>query len=233
MLSPYRVLDLSDHRGIFCSFLLAELGADVVCVEPPGGSAARSQGPFAGDVRGPECSLFWWAYARNKRSVVLDSESPGERDALLRLIESADVLVESRTPGEMERLGLGFEDLALLNPALVYVSVTPFGQTGPKADWAASDLTVFAASGALWLMGDEDRPPVRTSVPQSFLHAGAEAAAATLGSGSTRRRVCSTGRHARHSIRHRVGRRELDRCEPRRRWTEDRRSQASHFVPRA
>jgi crotonobetainyl-CoA:carnitine CoA-transferase CaiB-like acyl-CoA transferase len=188
MLSPYRVLDLSDHRGIFCSFLLAELGADVVCVEPPGGSAARSQGPFAGDVRGPECSLFWWAYARNKRSVVLDSESPGERDALLRLIESADVLVESRTPGEMERLGLGFEDLALLNPALVYVSVTPFGQTGPKADWTASDLTVFAASGALWLMGDEDRPPVRTSVPQSFLHAGAEAAAATLVALHERRR---------------------------------------------
>ena len=88
----------------------------------------------------------------------------------------ADVLVESRTPGAMERLGLGFEELARRNPALVYVSVTPFGQTGPKARWAASDLTVLAAAGALWLMGDEDRPPVRISVPQAFLHAGAEAA---------------------------------------------------------
>jgi crotonobetainyl-CoA:carnitine CoA-transferase CaiB-like acyl-CoA transferase len=139
-------------------------------------------------VREPERSLFWWAYARNKRSVVLDPESVDDRDALLRLIESADVLVESRKPGEMERLGLGFEELARLNPALVYVSVTPFGQTGPKAGWAASDLTVFAASGALWLMGDEDRPPVRISVPQSFLHAGAEAASATLVALHERRR---------------------------------------------
>jgi crotonobetainyl-CoA:carnitine CoA-transferase CaiB-like acyl-CoA transferase len=188
MLSPYRVLDLSDDRGIFCSFVLGELGADVVCVEPPGGSRARTQGPFADNVRDPECSLFWWAYARNKRSVVLDPESPGDRDALLRLIQSADVLVESRKPGEMEKLGLGFDELARLNPALVYVSVTPFGQTGPKSGWAASDLTVFAASGALWLMGDDDRPPVRISVPQSFLHAGAEAAAATLVALHERRR---------------------------------------------
>ena len=108
---------------------------------------------------------------------MLDPESPSDRDDLLRLVDGADVLVESGTPGGMERLGLGFEELARRNPALVYVSVTPFGQTGPKARWAASDLTVFAASGALWLMGDEDRAPVRISVPQSYLHAGAEAAA--------------------------------------------------------
>jgi crotonobetainyl-CoA:carnitine CoA-transferase CaiB-like acyl-CoA transferase len=188
VLSPIRVLDLSDERGIFCSFVLAELGADVVCVEPPGGARSRRQGPFAGGVRGPERSLFWWAYARGKRSVVLDPESAADRVDLLRLIDGADVLVESRTPGGMERLGLGFEELARRNPALVYVSVTPFGQTGPKARWAASDLTVFAASGALWLTGDEDRPPVRISVPQAFLHAGAEAAAATLVALHERRR---------------------------------------------
>lgn len=188
MLSPTRVLDLSDERGIFCSFVLGELGADVVCVEPPGGSRSRRLAPFAGGVPGPEQSLFWWAYARGRRSVVLDPESPADRDDLLRLIDGADVLVESRTPGEMERLGLGFEELARRNSGLVYVSVTPFGQTGPKARWAASDLTVFAASGALWLMGDEDRPPVRISVPQAFLHAGAEAAAATLVALHERRR---------------------------------------------
>ena len=88
----------------------------------------------------------------------------------------------------MERLGLGYQELAGRNPALVYVSVTPFGATGPKARWAASDLTVFAAAGALWLMGDADRPPVRISVPQAFLHAGAEAAAATLVALHERRR---------------------------------------------
>jgi len=188
MLSPTRVLDLSDERGIFCSFVLAELGADVVCIEPPDGAASRRQGPFVGGEPGPERSLFWCAYARGKRSMVLDPASPAEREDLLRLVDGADVLVESRSPGEMERQGLGFEDLARRNPALVYVSITPFGQTGPKAHWGASDLTVFAASGALWLMGDEDRPPVRISVPQAFLHAGAEAAAATLVALHERRR---------------------------------------------
>lgn len=180
MLSPTRVLDLSGARGIFCGFVLAELGADVVCVEPPGGSTARRQAPFAGGEAGAERSLFWWAYARGRRSVTLDPESPADRGDLLRLVDGADVLVESRTPGEMERLGLGFDELARRHPGLVYVSVTPFGQTGPKAQWAASDLTVYAASGALWLTGDADRAPVRISVPQAFLHAGAEAAAAAL-----------------------------------------------------
>jgi crotonobetainyl-CoA:carnitine CoA-transferase CaiB-like acyl-CoA transferase len=188
MLSLVRVVDLSDERGIFASFVLAELGADVVCVEPRGGSRSRAQAPFAGGARGAERSLFWWAYARGKRSVALDPEAEADRDGLLRLIDAADVLLESRTPGEMERLGLGYETLARRNPALVYVSVTPYGQTGPKARWAASDLTVFAAAGALWLMGDDDRAPVRISVPQAFLHAGAEAAAATLVALHERRR---------------------------------------------
>ncbi len=187
-LSPPRVVDLSDERGIFCGFVLAELGADVVCVEPSAGSRSRRLGPFAGGIPSAESSLFWWAYARGERSVALDPESDADRDDLLRLIDGADVLVESGTPGEMERLGLGFAALARRNPALVYVSVTPFGQTGPKARWAASDLTLLAASGALWLMGDADRPPVRISVPQAYLHAGAEAAAATLVALHERRR---------------------------------------------
>jgi len=188
MLSPIRVLDLTDERGLFGSFVLAELGADVVCVEPPGGSSSRQQGPFADDAADPERSLLWWAYARRMRSVVLNPASATDREDLLRLVEDADVLIESNTPGEMAQLGLGFEDLARRNPGLVYVSVTPFGQTGPKARWAASDLTIFAASGALWLMGDEDRAPVRISVPQAFLHAGAEAASATLVALHERRR---------------------------------------------
>lgn len=188
MPNPTRVVDLSDERGIFCGFVLAELGADVVSVEPPGGSRSRLQGPFAGGAPGTERSLFWWAYARGRRSVVLDPESEADRDALLRLVDAADVMVESRTPGEMERLGLCYEALARRNPGLVYVSLTPFGQSGPKARWAASDLTVFAASGALWLMGDADRAPVRISAPQAFLHAGAEAAAAALVALHERRR---------------------------------------------
>jgi crotonobetainyl-CoA:carnitine CoA-transferase CaiB-like acyl-CoA transferase len=143
MLGLIRVVDLSDERGIFASFVLAELGADVVCVEPRGGSRSRGQAPFAAGTPGAERSLFWWAYARGKRSVALDPESVADRDDLLRLIDAADVLVESAAPGEMERLGLGYEALAQRNPALVYVSVTPFGQTGPKARWAAFVMSVL------------------------------------------------------------------------------------------
>jgi len=180
MLSPYRVLDLSDERGIVCGFMLGELGADVLCIEAPGGSTARRRGPFAGDLREAERSLFWWAYARNKRSVVLDPASPKDHESLLRLVASADVFIESRKPGEMARLGLGYEELAAINPALVYVSISAFGQTGPKASWAATDLTILAAGGPLWLYGDEDRAPIRISVPQAFAHASADGAAAAL-----------------------------------------------------
>jgi crotonobetainyl-CoA:carnitine CoA-transferase CaiB-like acyl-CoA transferase len=180
MIDAYRVLDLSDERGLVCGWMLAELGADVVCVEPPGGSTARRRGPFAGDQRDPERSLFWWAYARNKRSICLDPDSAEDRATLLRLAETADVLVESDAPGELARRGLGYDELSRRNPGLVYVSITPFGQQGPKAGWAGTDLTVLAAGGPLWLYGDADRPPVRVSVPQAFAHAAAEGAAAAL-----------------------------------------------------
>lgn len=186
MLSPYRVLDLSDERGIVCGFMFGELGADVICVEPPGGSTARRRGPFAEEadiaeeISDAERSLFWWAYARNKRSIVLDPESPDDRERLTRLVASADIFIESRVPGEMDRMGLGYDALAAINPALVYVSISAFGQTGPKAGWAATDLTVLAAGGPLWLYGDDDRAPVRISVPQAFAHAAADAAAAAL-----------------------------------------------------
>ena len=180
MLGAYRVLDLSDERGIVCSFMLAELGADVICIEPREGSPARRFAPFADDREDPEQSLTWWAYARGKRSVALDLDDPSDRETLKRLAASADVLVESNTPGQMAELGLSYEDLSRENPGLVYVSITPFGQHGPKAQWAATDLTVLAAGGPLWLSGDDDRPPVRMSVPQAFAHAAAEGAAAAL-----------------------------------------------------
>ena len=180
MLSPYRVLDLGDERGAVCGWMLGELGADVICIEAPGGSSARRRGPFADDMPGPERSLFWWAYARNKRSVTLDLNSPEDCETLRRLAASADVLVESRAPGELARRGLGYTQLAERNPGLVYVSITPFGQNGPKAAWAGTDLTVLAAGGPLWLYGDDDRAPVRVVVPQAFHHAAAEGAAAAL-----------------------------------------------------
>ena len=180
MLSPYRVLDLTNERGLLCGQMLGDLGADVVQIEPPGGSRARRIGPFLNDTPHPDRSLHWWAYTRNKRSVTLDLDTADGQAILRRLVERADFLIESDTPGTQATRGLGYSKLAAVNPRLVYVSITPFGQTGPKAHWLDSDLVLMAAGGPLLLTGDEDRPPVRMSVPQAYAHAGAEAAGAAL-----------------------------------------------------
>lgn len=180
MLSPYRVLDLCHERGMICGQILGDLGADVIAIEPPGGAWARRIGPFYQDVPHPDRSLYWWAYNRNKRSMTLDVATTEGQATLRRLAMSADFLIESFAPGTLAAYGLGYADLIALNPTLVYVSITPFGQSGPKADDVASDLTLLAAGGQLVLTGDDDRAPVRTCVPQADLHAGAEAAGAAL-----------------------------------------------------
>src|SRR5271167_276987 len=180
VLSPYRVLDLTTERGLLCGQVLADMGADVIKVEPPGGSPARAMGPFHNDVGHPDRSLYWWAYNRNKRAITLDIERDAGRDLLRRLVERADFLIESHNPGYLAKHNLGFDDLAKINPALIYVSITPFGQDGPKAGYADSDLIIMAAGGPLILAGDADRPPVRLSVPQAYLHASADAAVAAL-----------------------------------------------------
>jgi crotonobetainyl-CoA:carnitine CoA-transferase CaiB-like acyl-CoA transferase len=112
--------------------------------------------------------------------VVLDLEADDGKVALRRLVEGADVLVESAGPGVMDRMGLGYESLAALNPALVHVSISGFGEDGPKATWRAPDLVVAAAAGPLLMTGDEDRPPLRISLPQAYHHAAADAAGAAL-----------------------------------------------------
>ena len=180
MLSAYRVLDLTNHRGMFCGYVLAHLGARVMAVEPPGGCPSRRIPPFAEGVRAPENGLWWQAYGRGKSSLVLDLDTSPGRAKLLEMAADADFLIESFQAEQARRLGLDYDTLAAVNPSLICVSVSPFGHSGPKADWPATDLTVWASSGAHILAGDDDRAPVRTSVPQSFLHAGADAACAAL-----------------------------------------------------
>ena len=180
MLSPYRILDLSDERGLLCGHILADLGADVVLVEPPGGSPARAAPPLLDNAPEGERSLVWAAYARNRRSIELDLDSPEGQDEFRRLAASADILIESADPGVMAARGLGAGDLAEVNPGLVYVSITPFGQDGPKANYRATDLIVAAASGTLHIAGYPDAAPVRVSAPQAYLHGAAEAAGAAM-----------------------------------------------------
>ncbi len=175
-LSSLRVIDLTDERGLLAGQMLAKLGADVIQIEPVGGSSARRVGPFDDQGR----SFFWSAYAAGKRGVVLDLETMTGLAQLHRLLASADILLESASPGWMADHELGFEALHKLYPALVHVTVTPFGSTGPKRHWAASDLTLWAAGGPLHPHRDVEGPPLRISATQAWLHGAADAATGAM-----------------------------------------------------
>ena len=180
LLAPYRVLDLTDERGLLAGKILADLGADVVQIEPPGGNPARNIGPFYGDDPQPEKSLFWWAYAANKRSITLDLEQKDGQALLKKMVGEADFLVESFTPGYLDTLGLGYDLLAEINPKLVMVSITPFGQDGPYSNYQATDIVGMALGGFMYLTGDDDRAPIRISFPHFYLHGGAAGATAAM-----------------------------------------------------
>lgn len=175
MLAGVRVLDLSDETAWLVGKILAETGADVVKVEPPGGDAGRT-GPYLGGVEDPERSLRWLALNTSKRGVSLDWRTEKGAALLGRLAGRADVLIESAAPGTLDELGFGWETLRAANPRLVYCSVTPFGRTGPRAGWRAHDLVLVAMGGNASMTGDADRPPVRCTMPTAILHAGPEAA---------------------------------------------------------
>ena len=180
LLPPYRVLDLSGPEAVFCGKLLADYGADVVRVEPPGGDPSRSKGPFAGDEPGAERSLYFLFYNTNKRSVTLALSSRRGKELFRRLASGADVVLESSAPGYMDSLGLGYEALRADNPGLVMASVTPFGQTGPWRDYQSTDLIALAASGFMQITGEPDGPPMRQGNDQSHFPGAQYAAAAIL-----------------------------------------------------
>ena len=171
-LSGYRMLDLTDEKGLFCGKLLGDMGADVIKIERPGGDPARSIGPFYKDKPDPERSLFWFYTNLNKRGITLNLETEDGRDIFKRLVEGAHFVIESYQPGYLASLGLGYPQLERINPALVMTSITPFGQTGPYAHHKATDITLMAMGGLLRALGDPDRPPVRLSQPQAFFLGG-------------------------------------------------------------
>lgn len=160
-----RVIELADEKGQWCGKLLADAGADVIKVEPPGGAPERSIGPFYQDVPNPERSLHFWHYNTSKRSITLDLETAEGQDRLKRLVATADVLLETWTPGYMASVGLSYDTLHRINPRLVMCSLTDFGQTGPWRDYKASDLTHMAAGGQMACCGYDagdmpDAPPI-------------------------------------------------------------------------
>ncbi len=164
-LSGVRVLELADERAEYCGKLLAGLGADVIKIEPPGGSPTRRIGPFVDDIPDPEKSLHFWHYDFGKRSVVLDITTADGQAQLRRLVAGADVLLESCAPGYLDGLGLGYEALREIQPGLVMASITPFGQTGPYRDWQGSDLVHLALGGVMMCTGYDPTPDGEYDTP--------------------------------------------------------------------
>ena len=133
-LSGYRVLDLGSALSFHCTRLLADMGADVIKIEPPSGDPARRVPPFKDDFPHPEKSLYFLHFNTNKRGITLDVEKPDGRAILFELCRTADVVVETYSPARCAELGLSYERLSANNPALVVASITPFGQSGPWRD---------------------------------------------------------------------------------------------------
>ncbi len=180
-LDGYRILDLSDKEGNYGTRVLGCFGADVINVEKPGGNPSRWLGPFYHDIADPEMSLFYWYYNTNKRGITLDIETREGQRIFKQLVKTADVVFESFPPGHMDSLGLGYSSLSKINPGLIMVSITPFGQTGPYKDWKGSDLIYSAMGGLSTPLGEPGKPPIRFTCEQSYLESGTQAAAAAVG----------------------------------------------------
>jgi crotonobetainyl-CoA:carnitine CoA-transferase CaiB-like acyl-CoA transferase len=169
-LQGVRIIELSNERIAFAGKLLADMGADVVLAEPPGGDPARNYGPFLDDQPGPDRSLWWWHHHTSKRGVVLDLDSADGRALFRRLIAGADILLESEPGDRLKALGLDYEDLKPIRPDLIHVSMTPFGRGSANAAAPVTDLTVLAGGGPVWSCGYDDHsiPPVRGGGNQGY-----------------------------------------------------------------
>jgi crotonobetainyl-CoA:carnitine CoA-transferase CaiB-like acyl-CoA transferase len=169
-LSGIVVVELASEHAALAGKLFGDLGADVVVVEPPGGHASRANGPFVDDVGGAERSLWWWYYNTSKRGVVLDLDHPDDRDRFRTLVGTADILLEGEPPGRLAAIGVDHDQLRRDRGEWIWVSVTPFGRTGSRAEEPATDLTILAGSGVVWNAGYDDHslPPVRGGGNQAF-----------------------------------------------------------------
>ena len=174
-LADLRVIELCDAPGQLAGKLIADMGADVIKVETPAGSGARAVGPFVKDIPGPNRSLNFWYHNTNKRSVVLDYEAnAADRATLLRLIASADLVIEDRAPGELAGFGVDLEAIRADQPSLITCSITPFGQTGPWASFKTTDMVSLALGGPMSMNGyspaeaPNGAPPIHGKGDQAY-----------------------------------------------------------------
>ncbi|WP_026059434.1 CaiB/BaiF CoA transferase family protein [Microbacterium yannicii] len=170
-LNGMKVVDLTQvMAGPFCTMLLADFGADVIKVEPPGGGD-QTRHSWGRSGKGDDGPAFF-ALNRNKRSVVLDLRSDAGRASFLELVADADVLIENYRPGVTTRLGIDYESIKALNPGIIYASISGFGQTGPYADRPGYDLIAQGMSGVMGVTGHPDAPPAKAGVPVADLGSG-------------------------------------------------------------
>ena len=193
-LSGLRVLDLTGRMGGYCGLLLANLGAEVILIEPPGGDSMRREGPFKSDEADREQSLSFAAYHTNKQGVVLDLENDEDRASFRGLARHADVVIEDRPAGRLDSLGLGYQALQSLNPALVLTSITGFGQSGPYRDFRAPNIVAFAMGGLMNLCGHPGRAPLTGPCDVAYRMGSIHAAFGTL-IALFNRRVSGRGDH--------------------------------------
>jgi benzylsuccinate CoA-transferase BbsE subunit len=179
-LAGRRVLELADERGVYCGKLLADMGADVIKIEKPGGDASRGIPPFWGNQPHPERGLFFLYTNTNKRGVTLDVSSVEGRGLFRRLTETADLVLETFPPGFLPGLGLGYRDLRELTPRLVFTSITDFGQTGPYKGFQSSDMVASALGGSMYVTGEEEDPPVKLAGSQAHMMASTYAAVSSM-----------------------------------------------------
>ncbi len=189
-LSHLRIVEMGDMPAAYATRVLADLGADVIKVEPPGGDPNRWLPPFAGDIEGPERSLTFINANTNKRSIVLDVlHSPADREALAALLMSADLFVEATPVGHLEALGFTDERFQQEFPGLVAVSITPWGRTGPYRNYKSSDAIAHGAGGFIFRQGDDTRGPCTSPSHQAYQMASYVAAALGLAGLRHRRRT--------------------------------------------
>ncbi len=180
-LADLTILDLTEYiAGPYATKLLADYGANVIKLERPGGDPSRGLGPFRGNRKHVERSGTFFYFNTNKRSLVLDLRAPEGRQVLLRLLDRADIVVESFRPGVLDRLGGGWEAVHARKPSTALVSITNFGQTGPYRQFRASELVLFGFAGEMYSMGTQDRPPVKMYGTAAQVESGSAAASAIL-----------------------------------------------------
>ena len=172
-LDGLRVLEIGTFVSApYCGKLFAGYGADVIKIEPPGGDIARAHGPFKDETPHPETSALFLYLNTGKRSVELDIRTPAGREAFLKLVAQSDVVIENFRPADMRALGLTYEVLRAVNPRVVLVSITAFGQDGPYADYRSNNLVAFAMGGQMFITGTQDEGPLKNGGYQADYQGG-------------------------------------------------------------